>query len=183
MKNHSTMNLVFYAAFAALTAVLAQFSIPIGPVPICLATFGVYLAGGILGAFGGTVSQVVYLLLGAVGLPVFAGFSGGVSALAGPTGGYLVGYVVCAWIIGVFSGRFGKKILPLAAAMILGTAACYFLGTAWFMFVTKRGLAESLVLCVLPFLPGDAAKIILAVALVPRLSAVCSHLERKEGAA
>ncbi|HEX3017261.1 MAG TPA: biotin transporter BioY [Caproicibacter sp.] len=183
MKRKSTFQLVVIAMFAALTAVLAQFSVPIGPVPICLSTLGVYLAGGILGAAGGTVSIIVYVLLGAAGLPVFAGFSGGFHVIAGPTGGYIFGFVACAWIIGILSRRFGRKLLPLVFSMILGTAVCYILGTAWFMFVTKRGLMESLALCVIPFLIGDAAKIALSAAVVPQLGKVFDKLNAKVSAA
>lgn len=175
--------LVLCALFAALTAVTAQISVPIGPVPICLATFSVYLAGAVLGAAGGALSQLVYLLLGAVSIPVFAGFSGGAAVLMGPTGGYLVGYIICAWLVGLFADRFGKKILPLVFGMIFGTAACYFLGTAWFMFSTHRGLAESLMLCVVPFLIGDTAKIVVASVLAPRLSHALSRVSAEAGAA
>ncbi len=179
MKKNRLFHLTLCALFAALTAVMAQVSIPIGPVPICLATLAVYLAGGILGAAGGVLSQVVYLLLGAVGVPVFAFFHGGIAAIAGPTGGYLVGYIVCAWITGIFADHFGRKAAPLVIGMVLGTAACYFLGTAWFMFTTKRGLAESLALCVLPFLIGDTAKIVISVIAVPRLFKIVSHFSEK----
>ncbi len=175
--------LVLCALFAALTAVTAQISVPIGPVPICLATFSVYLAGAILGAAGGALSQLVYLLLGAVSIPVFAGFSGGAAVLAGPTGGYLVGYIICAWLVGLFADRFGKKTLPLVFGMLLGTAACYFLGTAWFMFSTHRGLTESLMLCVVPFLIGDTAKIAVASVLAPRLSHALSRVGAEADAA
>jgi biotin transport system substrate-specific component len=183
MKKTSTFQLTAWALFTALTAVLAQFSIPIGPVPISLATLAVYLAGGILGAAGGAASQAVYVLLGAVGVPVYAGFSGGAGVLAGPTGGYLVGYVVCAWIVGVLGSRFRRKTVPLVLAMILGTTALYFLGTVWFLFVTKRGLWESLTLCVFPFLPGDAAKIVVSALLAPQLGKVFDRMRPGTSAA
>ncbi len=133
MNRKSTFHLALCAFFAALTAAAAQLSVPIGPVPVSLATFAVYLAGGILGAGGGAVSQAVYVLLGAAGLPVFAGFRGGAAVLAGPTGGYLAGYIVCALITGAGAERFGRKPLPLVLSMIFGTLVCYALGTAWFM--------------------------------------------------
>lgn len=169
MKQNLTLRLAVTALFAALTAAAAQFSVPVGPVPVSLATFSVYLAGGILGASGGAASQALYLLLGAAGLPIFAGFRGGAAVLAGPTGGYLLGYAACAWVVGALSRRAGRKILTLVLSMILGTAVLYFLGTAWFMFLTKRGFWEALLLCVFPFLPGDAAKIAVCAVLVPRL--------------
>ena len=181
MKQNSTLKLIFSALFAALTAVCAQFSVPIGPVPISLATFAVYLAGGILGASGGAASQLLYILIGAAGLPVFAGFRGGAGVIVGPTGGYLVGYVACAWIVGALSARFGRKMLPLVCSMILGTTALYFLGTVWFLFLTKRGLWESLTLCVFPFLPGDAAKIAVSAAISPHLGRIFDRFGTKEG--
>lgn len=169
MKRNFTLKAVTCALFAALTAICAQFSVPIGPVPISLATFAVYLSGSVLGGAGGAVSQAVYVLLGAAGLPVFAGFRGGLQAIFGPTGGYLAGYVICAWITGLMGRRFGRRPLMLVASMVLGTTALYFLGTAWFLFLTKRTLWESLTLCVFPFLPGDAAKIAVTAFVAPRL--------------
>lgn len=168
MKNSTQYRLVLCAFFAALTAVIAPFSIG-GVVPVSFATLAVYLAGGILGVGGGALSEAVYLLLGAAGLPVFSSFRGGLSVLVGPTGGYLIGYVVCAAVVGAGASRFGRKPLPLVLSMAVGTAALYALGTAWFCFVTKRGLAESLALCVYPFLIGDAAKIAVSTLLIPQL--------------
>jgi biotin transport system substrate-specific component len=103
--------------------------------------------------------------------------------IVGPTGGYIVGYVACAWIVGTLSARLGRRALPLAVSMILGTAVLYFLGTAWFMFLTKRGLWESLALCVFPFLIGDAAKIAVSAAIAPQLGKVFDRFRAKEGAA
>ncbi|WP_326974917.1 biotin transporter BioY [Caproicibacter sp. BJN0012] len=183
MKGKKTFELLACAMFAALTAVLSQFSIPIGPVPINLATFSVFLAGGILGARGGLVSQMIYILLGAAGLPVFAGFSGGIGIIAGPTGGYIVGYAAAAWLIGLMTGLTGRRPFSLAVSMAVGMAVCYFLGTAWFMIVTKRALWESLTLCVFPFLVGDALKIAVAVVVSVRLSAVYGRLSHSAGAA
>ena len=100
MKKVNTLNLVFCALFAALTAVLSQFAIPIGPVPINLATMSLFIAGAVLGSKLGGLSQLVYVLLGAAGLPVFSEFSGGLQIIAGPTGGYIIGYIATAWIVG-----------------------------------------------------------------------------------
>lgn len=177
MKNRPLFRSILCALFAALTAVAAQLSVPVGPVPVSLATLAVYLAGAVLGAGGGALSQAVYLLLGAAGLPVFAGFRGGAGVLAGPTGGYLAGYLACAWVVGALCGRFGRRPLPLVLSMLLGTAACYFLGTAWFVHAAGKGLRESLALCVLPFLPGDAGKMAVTAVLAPRLSAALDRLE------
>ena len=172
--------------FAALMAICSMIWIPLGftPVPVNLATLGVFLAGGLLGRKYGTISLAVYVLIGAVGVPVFAGFRGGLSVLAGPTGGYIIGYIAAAFLVGLltelFLGRKGaakekgsssrvKELLLCAAAMVVGLAACYLLGTAWFMISTHTGLWPALVSCVFPFLPGDALKIIAGSLLVQKL--------------
>lgn len=170
MKNKTIIQFVFCALFAALTAVVSQFSIPIGPVPINLATLSVFIAGAVLGAKYGALSQFVYVMLGAVGLPVFAGFSGGAHVIVGPTGGYLIGYIAAAWLVGVLVTRFGASVLALVIAMVAGLALCYLMGTIWFMMVTKTALWASLTLCVFPFLIGDAVKIAVTAALIPQLN-------------
>ena len=158
--------------FAALTAVTSQISIPIQPVPINLATLSVFIAGAVLGAKSGALSQAVYVLLGAVGLPVFAGFSGGAHVIVGPTGGYILGYIAAAWLVGILSEKLGRRVLPLVISMISGLALCYLMGTAWFVFVTKTGTWASLTLCVFPFLIGDIAKIAVATAVIPQLGRI-----------
>lgn len=182
MKNRTTLSLVFCGMFAALTAVASQISIPIGLVPINLATLAVFLAGGVLGAKKGAASQAVFLVLGFAGLPVFANFRGGAAALVGPTGGYLIGYVAAAWLVGSFCDHFGRKPLELTGFLIAGLAICYFLGTAWFMFVTKNGLWSALTLCVFPFLVGDALKIAAALVLIPRLARIFDNTDVKNPA-
>ncbi len=170
MKNEKVRSLVFCALFAAVIAVLAQVQIPLpGLVPISLATFGVMLSGLLLGWRCGTLAVAVYVLLGAVGIPVFAGFKGGLSALMGPTGGYIVGYLPYALLAGLEILNLRDKLWGRCVLLVIGTAVCYALGTAWFVHVTGRTLAESMALCVVAFLPGDAVKIILAAVLTPRL--------------
>ncbi len=169
MKKAKTIHLVLCAFFAALTAVSAQIAIPIGPVPISLATFSVFMTGALLGGRLGAVSQAAYVLLGAAGVPVFAGFKGGLGALFGPTGGYIAGYILAAWLIGSLAERSGNKPWGLLSAMLAGFFAYMIPGTGWFMFITQNGLAEALMICVVPFLPGDALKMILAAALACRL--------------
>ncbi len=169
MKQGNVRNMVFCALFAALIAVSAQIQFPVGPVPISLATFAVMMGGLLLGWKGGLLAVAVYLLLGAVGAPVFAGLKGGVAVLAGPTGGYLVGYLPYAALAGLGGAAWQEKFWGRCALLLCGTAVCYLLGTAWFMYQSGRGLADSLTLCVFPFLPGDAAKIALAAFLAPRL--------------
>lgn len=164
-----TINIILCALFAALTAVLSQIVIPIGPVPINLATFAVFCAGTLLGAKLGCISQVVYVLLGAVGVPVFTMFRGGLGILTGPTGGYIAGYVLAAWLVGFIVDRYAGKIYIFVLAMLAGFATYMIMGTCWFMFSAKTSLMEALMVCVVPFLPGDALKMVLAVTLTYRL--------------
>ena len=157
----NTKKMILYALFAALTAVLSQIAVPLPftPVPVNLATLSVLLAGGILGAKGGAVSQTVYVLIGAVGVPVFSNFTGGFAKLAGPTGGYIAGYIAAAWLVGFLTSNRKKNLPNLILSMAAGILLCYMLGTAWFMILTKNTLLQSLTLCVIPFLIGDALKI------------------------
>ncbi|MBR6185235.1 MAG: biotin transporter BioY [Clostridia bacterium] len=172
-KGANVKQLVYTALMTAVIAVLSQIQIPLpGLVPLSLATFGVMMAGLLLGWKRGAVSAAVYLLLGAVGVPVFAGFKGGVSALLGPTGGYLIGYLPYAMLAGIPMLGSRDGFFARCVSLLLGTLICYALGTAWFVHQTGRTLYESLGICVLPFLPGDAAKIILASLLAPRLQKV-----------
>jgi biotin transport system substrate-specific component len=167
--------------FAALTAICAVIALPLPftPVPVALNMLAVYMAGGILGAKYGALSQVVYLLLGAVGLPVFAGFKAGVGVLAGPTGGYIIGYIAAAFIVGVLCGRLKgsglRATAALAAAMVLGLLACYAIGTAWFMYVMNTPFLAALGMCVFPFIPGDALKIAAAAFLCVKLRGFVSR--------
>ena len=168
MNRISTGRMVYCALFAALIAAFSQLQIPLAPVPVSLATFAVMMGGLLLGWHWGMLAVAVYLLLGAVGVPVFAGFKGGVAALMGPTGGYLIGCLPYAALAGLGIESWQEQFWGRCALLALGTVACYALGTAWFMGLSGRGLMDSLSLCVLPFLPGDGAKIVLASLLAPR---------------
>ena len=174
-----TKKLTTIAVLAALICVAGPLSVPVGPIPISLATFAVYLAGAVLGWKRGTAAVAIYLLIGLVGVPVFSGFSGGLQKLAGVTGGYLVGYLPCALITGLGAGDLRRPAperrwqLPLC--MVLGTAALYAIGTAWFMLQTKNGLAASMGMCVLPFLPGDAVKIVAATLISAPVRRALAH--------
>lgn len=178
VQRSKTFMMALCGLFAAVTAICSWISIPLGftPVPVNLGTLAVFLTGGLLGKKYGPISLIVYTLAGAVGLPVFSGFRGGLSVLAGPTGGYIIGYIVAALIIGlIISGMTrrerttGAAISIYAFAMICGLVACYALGTAWFMISTHTPFAAAMVSCVIPFLPGDALKIIAATILVRKL--------------
>lgn len=171
-KKRNTKDMVLMALFTAILCVLAPMSLPIGPVPISLATFVIYFSLYFLGWKKGTVTCILYLLIGLVGLPVFSGFSGGVGKLAGPTGGYLIGYIFLALVTGmVIEKSYGKNIrfspVFCFAGMFLGTAVLYVFGTAWFCISTGTSVAAALVTCVFPFIIGDLAKMFVAVILAP----------------
>lgn len=169
MKNRSTKMLMLCAVFAALTAVCSQIQIPLAVIPINLALFAVHLNAALLPKRYAALSMLAYLLLGLAGVPVFVGFRGGVGALFGNTGGYIVGYVVSAYLTAWLLEKWGRNWPRMALAMAAGVLACYAFGTAWYMMLTGVSLAASLGACVLPFLPGDAVKIALAVLLALRL--------------
>ena len=156
-----TVRMTRISIMTALLCVAAPWSIPVGPIPLSLATLAVYLTGIVIGRIDGLISVALYLLLGAVGVPVFSGFEGGVQKLAGMTGGYLFGYLLCVYVTGLFADKFQTLWLSILG-MILGTILLYALGTGWFMMQTGRTVAEASALCVIPFLPGDAAKIIVS---------------------
>ena len=161
-KRLSTRKLVLIALMTAITCIFAPMAIPIpvSPVPISLTNLVIMISIYVLGFKDATISYIVYLLLGLVGLPVFSGFTGGLGKLAGPTGGYLIGYIPCAITVGLFSDMAKKhRVLWDIVGMILGTALLYTLGTAWFMFVSGNTLKYSLAACVLPFIAGDSIKI------------------------
>ena len=159
----SVRNMTRAAVFAALICLCSWISIPVGDIAFTLQTFAVFLALGLLGSKWGTVAIILYLLLGAVGLPVFSGFRGGLGILAGVTGGYLWGFLLSCALFRLFS-RFG--ILP---AMIAGQLICYVCGSLWFSLFSGGGLGLVLLRCVVPFLIPDAVKLYLAWRLTFRL--------------
>ena len=153
---------------AAITSVLAPLALPVGPVPVTLVNLVIYLSLYLLGGRLASISCLIYILLGLAGMPVFAGFTGGAGKLLGPTGGYILGYLVMAVVSGVFVDRFSSRILH-GMGMIIGTALCYGLGTAWYCFSAQTTPAAALALCVFPFIPGDVIKIGAALTLGPIL--------------
>ena len=169
MRSKTTQRLTLSALLCALLAVLSQIQIPLPPVPISLSLLAVYLCGALLGRRWGAAAVSCYVALGAVGVPVYAGFTAGVSVLFGPTGGFLWGYIPCAYSVSALSRRLGFTRRGLCVSMAVGTAVCYALGTLWFALVTGTGFAASLTVCVLPFIPGDLVKIALAASLSLRL--------------
>jgi len=162
-KRISTSTMAVVAMMAAVLCVLAPFSIPIGPIPISLATFGLYLVVIILGRKNATIVCLMYLLIGFVGLPVFSGFSGGLVKVFGPTGGYLWGYLLLTTIAGWFVDKFPGKRGMCALGLMLGTAACYVVGTIWLEVQMRFDFWTALMAGVVPFLVGDLIKIVMAV--------------------
>ncbi|MBW2091659.1 MAG: biotin transporter BioY [Deltaproteobacteria bacterium] len=157
---------VYASLFAALTAVGAFLSIPIGPVPIVLQNLFVLMAGLLLGSRWGLASIAVYLLAGACGLPVFAGGTGGIGRLVGPTGGYLIGYLPTVYVVGLISERTGHRVVFDLLAMICGAVIIYAFGISWLKILTGMSLGKTLAVGMFPFLVGDALKIAVAVPIV-----------------
>ncbi|MCR5768479.1 MAG: biotin transporter BioY [Lachnospiraceae bacterium] len=166
-------SMIYIALMAVIITICSWISIP-GPVPFTLQTFAVFTALLLLGTRDGLISIVVYLLLGAVGVPVFSGFSGGIGHLLGPTGGYLIGFIVMGFVFGIVRHLIKHPLASAITASILGLAACYAFGTVWFVIVysqTKSAITfgAALSLCVLPFIIPDAIKMALAIILSARV--------------
>ena len=148
-QHSKTYEMTVTALMTAVTCILAPLSIPIGPVPISFTNLAIYLSLYLLGWKRGTISYLVYLLIGLVGVPVFSGFTGGIGKLAGPTGGYIIGFI--------------------AMAVIAGTAVCYAFGTAWFCISASYTVGAALTVCVIPFIPADLIKMVIAMLLGPEI--------------
>ncbi len=169
MEKNEIQKIVLTALFTALIIAGAYIAVPVGPVPVVLATLFILLAGMLLGFRGGAAAVAVYLLLGAVGLPVFSGAKGGFAVLTGPTGGYLLGYFLAAAVCGLIVNPVkagGSNILPrLIAAVIAGTVLIYLPGLPWLKFRLSLTWPETLAAGFTPFLTGDILKAIAAVLL------------------
>lgn len=155
---------VITALFAAMLCVLAPISVSVGPVPVSLGSFCVCVLALMTDRRCTLMALLLYVALGAVGLPVFAGFVGGGHVLIGPTGGYLFGYIPLALTVSAVGGR-GRSLFRLVAAMVLGYAVCYSLGAAWYAVSVNVSLKTAVAVGVLPFLPFDAIKIAMACAM------------------
>ena len=169
----STKQLATIAMGAALITVCSWVSIPM-TIPFTMQTFAVCLVTALFGLRRGMWTVLCYILLGAAGVPVFSGFKGGIGALLGTTGGYIVGFLFTALIVGLAVETLGRRLPVLIGSMVVGVLVCYAFGTAWFMFVYARntgpiGLGTALGWCVLPYLLPDAVKIALASILTGRL--------------
>ena len=164
-----TKMIVMTGIMAALIAICSWIYIPL-TVPFTLQTFAIFFALVFLGGKYGTLSIVVYILIGVIGLPVFSGFKGGYGVIIGPTGGYIVGFVFSGLIFMLFTRLFGEKRAVKIAAMVTGLIVCYVIGTLWFMFVyagteNAKGFAAVLSICVIPFIIPDVVKLTAAYIL------------------
>lgn len=173
-KRFKTIDIVYIGLFAAIMAVCSWISIPL-TVPITLQTFGVCCAVGLLGLKRGTLSVIVYIVLGLIGVPVFSGFTSGIGILAGTTGGYIIGFLFTALIVGLMIKLLGDKFWVYIVSMLLGIAVCYAFGTAWYILVYNNGNADAVSLstvlgwCVTPFIIPDIVKIVLASVICTRV--------------
>ena len=173
VQRSKTYDIVYIAVFAVIMAICSWISIP-AAVPFTLQTFGVFIAVGVLGGKRGSLSVLVFILLGAIGIPVFANFSGGIGVLAGPTGGYIIGFLFSALLMWAMEKLPGKKSVMQIVSMIAGLIVCYAFGTVWFVIVYGRmngpiGFTAALVSCVVPFIIPDIIKIALAYVLSRKL--------------
>ena len=152
-----------------ITCILAPCSLPIGPVPISLTNLVIYFSLYLLGTRDASISYLVYLLIGLAGMPVFSGFTSGPEKLFGPTGGYLAVFLPMAVIAGIFIEKFSSSRILCLIGMILGTIVCYVLGTSWLAFQANLDFKSALFAGVIPFLPGDLIKMVLAMTLGPQI--------------
>ena len=174
-KKFSLTQLIFMALMAAVMCIAGPLAVPIGPVPITLTNLVIYIAVGVLGAAQGTISYCLYLLLGMVGLPVFSGYAGGLGKLAGPTGGYLIGFIAMALIGGIVMEVSHRKLIPTLIGWFIGTAVDYLLGTLWFMYIMHTTFMQTMAACVFPFIIGDCIKLIAGVMLGRQLHKILVH--------
>jgi len=162
-KNISLRGMVYASMFGALTAIGAYIIIPLPPVPITLQTLFLNLSGALLGGYLGALSQVVYILLGVIGLPVFAGGKAGLGVLLGPTGGYLFGFILGAYIVGkLIAVKKKPGFIWTVSAMLVGMVVIYGLGILQLTLVARLSWQKAVAVGALPFLPGDIVKIVLA---------------------
>lgn len=164
-----TYDMAYIGIFTVLIAICSWISIPM-EIPFTLQTFAVFLSVAVLGGKRGTLSVVVYVLLGAIGVPVFSGFTGGIGVILRNTGGYIIGFIFTALAMWLIESLFGRKLWVQAVSMVIGLVICYAFGTAWFMLVYMRstgavGLMTVLGWCVFPFIIPDVVKIVLALIL------------------
>lgn len=177
------IDMTLIAVFAVLIAICSWISIP-AVIPFTLQTFGVFFALGVLGGKRGTVSILIYVLLGLVGVPVFSGFKSGAAALFGPTGGYILGFILCALIYWLITHFFSEKTVAQLVSFVAGLIFCYAFGTVWFVYVYSAkvepiGFAAALSMCVIPFIIPDLIKIGLAMLVIRIIKPLLKKAEKQ----
>lgn len=168
-KKSTVYQMSIIGVMTAVICILAPLSIPIGVVPISLTNLAIYFALYVLGMKKGSISYVIYMLIGFIGLPVFSGFTGGAPKLLGPTGGYIIGFFFMALISGFFIDNFFDKWYLCFIGMVLGTSVCYAFGTTWLAYQVHLSAGAALSAGVIPFIPGDLAKILIAAFIGPQI--------------
>lgn len=166
-KKMSIQTITLIGVMTAVTCILGPLSLPVGPVPISFTNLAIYLTIILLGTKRGTISYLVYLLIGLIGLPIFSNFTGGPGKLLGPTGGYLIGFIFMALITGFFVEKYNGKIYMYVVGMVIGTIVAYCFGTMWLAYQAKLNFAAALLAGVVPFIIGDLAKIMIAALIGP----------------
>ena len=170
MENKSKVyQMASVGVMAAILCILGPLSIPIGVVPISFTNLAIYFALYTIGMKKGTISYIIYMLIGFIGVPVFSGYTGGPLKLVGPTGGYLIGFIFMALIAGFFIDAFFEKWYLCITGMVLGTAVCYVFGTVWLSYQANISAGSALALGVIPFIPGDLTKILIAAFIGPQI--------------
>ncbi|MEA2087118.1 MAG: biotin transporter BioY [Candidatus Caldatribacteriota bacterium] len=173
MSKINIRQMTLISLFAALTAVGAFISIPLYPVPLTLQTLFTLLAAMTLGSVMGASSQIIYVMLGVIGLPVFAGFKAGIGILFGPTGGFLFGFIISAYVIGkIIEAKKEKNFFYYFLAGLSGMAIIYITGITQLSLVTGIGVKKALMVGMFPFLPGDILKIIAASFIASKLKLI-----------
>lgn len=168
-QNFSVRQLAVIGVMTAVTCILAPFSVPIGPVPISLTNLAIYFSLYVLGMKKGTISYLVYLLIGFIGVPVFSGFTSGPEKLFGPTGGYLIGFIPMAVLAGILIDKFSNNRIICFLGMAAGTIICYGFGTAWLAYQAHLDWKSALFAGVIPFILGDVLKMAIAAAAGPEI--------------
>ena len=163
--------IVLIGLMTAVTCVLGPLSVPLpfSPVPISLTNMSIYFTVYVIGTKRGTISYLIYLLIGFVGVPVFSAFTSGPGKLLGATGGYLIGFIFMAVICGIFIEKWPSKLYLHFIGMVLGTIVCYLFGTVWLAYQAGMSIQAAALAGVIPFIPGDIVKILLAVMVGPQI--------------
>ena len=176
-RTFSVKNLTITAVFTAIFCVVSPLSIPIGAVPISLSSLAIFLACAVLGGVKSTVAVTVYVLIGLTGLPVYSSFTGGIAVLLGVTGGFIIGYIPCAFITGALLTTFNDKKALYPLAFIVGTLILYCFGVGFYMLAYKVTFSVAFITCVVPFIIVDVIKIILATMLTIIIKQKLKHIK------